>query len=222
VPFRVEPRRDRKLNRLVKAAVFRRLRRGEMLTQTDAETRQVYLVRTGYLRLVGRAPRAARERTVAVVGPWELFWEDGMQGGPPRYRCQAGEATSVQALQVHDVRLVLKSSEQTLDALLEGMTADLELARRLAAGGLEPDAPQRLAIVLADLADRWGEPLGKGMLIPQRLTHQVLADLAGAHRSTVTTILNDWLYRGVLSSPPRGIHVAQPERLARLAGKPER
>jgi hypothetical protein len=31
-----------------------------------------------------------------------------------------------------------------------------------------------------------------------RLTHQLLADLTVINRSTVTTILNDWLYRKAL------------------------
>jgi CRP-like cAMP-binding protein len=116
---------------------------------------------------------------------------------------------------------VLKSTELTFEALLEGVRRDLALARRLTPSGMEPDASQRLAMVLEDLAARWGKTAGKGTLIPQKLTHQVLADLSGAHRSTVTTILNDWLYQGLLGSTRRGIEIAQPERLARLAGRPE-
>jgi CRP/FNR family cyclic AMP-dependent transcriptional regulator len=219
VPLRVEPRRDRKLNRLVKTAEVRRLPRGEPLFEPGGTDKSVYLVRTGYLRIVQPGSGRARERTVAVVGPWELLWEEGMRSGPRRYRCVSGESSSVQALDSHAVALVLKSTEQTFEALLDGIARELELSRRLATGGLGPEAAQRLAMVLVDLARRWGEPLGKGTLVRQRVTHQVLADLAGAHRSTVTTVLNDWLYRGVLAAVPRGIHVAQPDRLARVANE---
>jgi CRP-like cAMP-binding protein len=221
VPLRVEPRRDRKLNRLVKVAEVRRMRRGESIGEAGDQSSHVYLVRSGYFRLVERTGRGGEERTAAVAGPWELLWEEGMRPGPRRYRCLAGEPSSVQALDPHEVRLVLKSTEQTFDALLDGVRRDLELARRLTVGGAAPAASQRLAMVVADLAARWGQPAGKGTLIPQRLTHRVLADLAGAHRSTVTTILNDWLYQGVLASARRGILIAQPERLARLTGRPE-
>src|SRR5688572_22538178 len=113
VPLRVEPRRDRKLNRLVKAAELRRLHRGESLFEPAEAGKLVYLVRTGYLQIVQPAAGRARERTVAVVGPWELLWEDGMRLGPRRYRCVSGEPSSVQALDGHAVALVLKSTEQT-------------------------------------------------------------------------------------------------------------
>jgi len=47
------------------------------------------------------------------------------------------------------------------------------------------------------------------MRLSERFTHQVLADLAGAHRATVTTLLNDWLYRGILATGEGGRLVLQ-------------
>jgi hypothetical protein len=47
----------------------------------------------------------------------------------------------------------------------------------------------------------------------------VLADLAGTHRATVTTLLNDWLYDGVLATTSGGCLVLQrPGDLWSLAG----
>jgi hypothetical protein len=34
--------------------------------------------------------------------------------------------------------------------------------------------------------------------LSEKLTHQARADLAGAHRPTATTLLNDALYEGIL------------------------
>ena len=48
---------------------------------------------------------------------------------------------------------------------------------------------------------------------------QVLADLAGAHRATVTTLLNDWLYEGILASTPdHRLTLRRPGDLWVLAG----
>jgi hypothetical protein len=70
-----------------------------------------------------------------------------------------------------------------------------------------------------DLADRCGEPAGRGIHLTQRFTHQTLADLAGAHRATVTTMLNEWLYEGVLGADDGGrLLVLQPTELWTLAG----
>ena len=54
----------------------------------------------------------------------------------------------------------------------------------------------------------------KGIRIPLRLPHRVLADLAGCHRSTVTTILNDWIYEGILTQKDGRFLILDPESLA--------
>lgn len=44
--------------------------------------------------------------------------------------------------------------------------------------------------------------------LPPALTHALLGDLAGLHRSTVTTILNEWIYEGRLEQRGRCLRVA--------------
>jgi len=49
----------------------------------------------------------------------------------------------------------------------------------------------------------------------------VLADLAGAHRATATTLINDWLYDGVIGTKPNGcfqLLKPKPQELWALAG----
>jgi CRP/FNR family transcriptional regulator, cyclic AMP receptor protein len=220
VPLRVEPRRDRKLNRLIKAADLRRLRRGEVLFEAGESASEVFLVQTGYIRLVA-CGQGSREHTVAVGGPWELIGEEGMEDGRRRYSAVAGESASYRALDGTAFFHSVKSTEQTLAALLDGMLRDLDAARRLTAGAGGPSAIRRIGLVLLELGDRWGEPLGNGVVVPQRVTHQLLADLAGTHRSTVTTTLNDWLYQGILKTAQRGIHLAKPDKLQRLTVSPD-
>ena len=73
--------------------------------------------------------------------------------------------------------------------------------------------------MLLDLGRRCGEPAGRGYRLSERLTHQILADLAGAHRATVTTLLNDWIYEGVLATDRSGrLVLARPTGLWAHAG----
>jgi CRP/FNR family cyclic AMP-dependent transcriptional regulator len=220
VPLRVQPRRDRKLNRLIKAADVKQIRRGETLFEAGEAAHEVYLVQSGYIRLV-ECGSAARVHTVAVGGPWEVIGEEAMEEGLRRYSAVAGETASYRALDGPAFLHVIKSTEQTLSAFLDGLFKDLETARRLTYGAGGPSATGRIALVLLELGRRWGEPRdGGGVLVSQRVTHQLLADLAGTHRSTVTTTLNDWLYRGILKNADRGIHLAKPEKLQGLATLP--
>ena len=221
MPLRVQPRRDRKLNRLIKAAEVKQLRRGETLFEAGDAARDVFLVESGYIRLVESCTNVHREHTVAVGGPWEVIGEEAMDEGRRRYTAVAGETAYYRALNGPSFLHVIKSTEQTLWAFLEGIFRDLDTARRLTYGAAGPSANGRIALVVLELAGRWGEPRdGGGVLVSQRVTHQILADLAGTHRSTVTTTLNDWLYRGILKNADRGIHVAKPDKLQSLAASP--
>jgi CRP-like cAMP-binding protein len=54
---------------------------------------------------------------------------------------------------------------------------------------------------------------GEEIQVAIPLTHQLLADLSHSHRSTVTTILNDWIYAGILVEGEVGIRILEPGQL---------
>ena len=209
MPLRVDPVRDRKLYRLIKATLARTIRKGEVLFRRGDSSGGVFLVREGYvsLRLAGST---GSDRTVAVVGTAELFGEEGMVPGALRpYTAVAGEQGSVLPLDGPAVRAILRTSQHTLTAYLEVKERDLHRVRSAIAGSPGPTARERLAGVILDLAERLGEPVGHDLRIPHWFTHRELADLAGAHRSTVTTALNDWIWQGVLATRGRFLVVVR-------------
>jgi len=208
MPFHLLPARDRKLFRLVKKAETVRLVKGRSLYVAGDPARDVFLVRTGFMRLVlPGMERGRAERTVAVALPWEMFGDEAFTEGHRRYGAVAGSTCTVHPLPKAAVLAGLKTAKNSLDAYLEGQEQELHRLRHAQGGSRGPSAAQRLAEVLIDLGRRCGEPTGRSIHLSEKLTHQVMADLAGAHRATVTTLLNDWLYDGVLG-------VAQGNRLA--------
>jgi CRP/FNR family transcriptional regulator, cyclic AMP receptor protein len=56
----------------------------------------------------------------------------------------------------------------------------------------------RLRMLFWHLADRWGRVASSGIIVPLRLTHTVLADLAAARRPTVTLALSELAKCGVV------------------------
>jgi CRP-like cAMP-binding protein len=220
VSFRLEPPRDRKIFRLVKKAETVPLPKGRALYAPGDAARDVFLVRTGFVRLVlpGMQP-GLPERTVGVALPWELFGVEAFTEGRRRYGALAGATCTVHPLPKGAVLTGLKTAKSSLDAYMEGVERELHRLRHAQGGSHGPSAAQRLAEVLLDLGARCGEPVGRGIHLTQRFTHQVLADLAGAHRATTTTLLNDWLYDGVLGTGPDGcLALQRPPDLWVLAG----
>ncbi len=220
MPFHLHPPRDRKLFRLVKQAETVRIVKGRSLYGPGDPASEVYLVRRGVMRLVlPGMKKGERERTVAVAMPWEVFGDEAFTEGHRRYGAIAGSTCEVQPLPQKAVLSGLKTAKLSLDAYLEGQEQELYRLRHAQGGSNGPDVAQRLAEVLLDLSVRAGEPDGRGIQLTERLTHQILADLAGAHRATVTTLLNDWIYDGILASTDdHRLELRRPGDLWILAG----
>jgi CRP/FNR family cyclic AMP-dependent transcriptional regulator len=71
----------------------------------------------------------------------------------------------------------------------------------------------RLARVLLQLSEKYGEEVPAGTLITVRLTHEDLANLIGTSRETVTTQLNKFTRMGLVKRRARRLIVTK-SRLA--------
>lgn len=223
MPLRVIPRRDRSLNRVVKAATAQSLRRGEVLFEAGDSADAVVLVKEGHLCLLAAGEGRENGRVVAVVGPWEIAGEDALvPNSRRRYAALAGQAAVVQHLDAGRFIRVLTSSRVTREAFLGAVEGDLALARHLTQATGGPRVAARVATVLLDLFTRMGREGEWGWSLPIRITHQTLADLAGAHRSTVTTLLNEWIYQGLVEERARVMILPLRSDLASLDGILER
>src|SRR4051794_13412678 len=90
-----------------------------------------------------------------------------------------------------------------------------------------PRVDARVQALFWHLADRWGRVTLDGVVVPVRLTHEMIGRLVGAHRPSVTTALSElgrigrisrtpqgWLLRG---DPPSATAVASPPVAPRRA-----
>lgn len=83
-----------------------------------------------------------------------------------------------------------------------------------------PRVDERLHVLLWHLADRWGKVTTDGVVLPLRLSHELLGALIGAQRPTVTLALRGLSDRGhvvrrsdrswLLLEPPEALHVNDP------------
>ena len=62
----------------------------------------------------------------------------------------------------------------------------------------------RLHLLLWHIAGRWGRVRSDGVVVPLRLTHNVLAELVAARRPTVTSALSELSRRGLVHSVTEG------------------
>ena len=91
VQARIAEIRDRVVDVAVKKAGTVHIVKGRCLYVAGDPARDVFLVRTGFMRLVlpGMEPGGA-ERTVGVALPWEVFGDEAFTEGHRRYGAVAG------------------------------------------------------------------------------------------------------------------------------------
>jgi CRP/FNR family cyclic AMP-dependent transcriptional regulator len=78
----------------------------------------------------------------------------------------------------------------------------------------------RLLVLFWHLADRWGRVTPNGVVIPLKLTHQVLGRIVGAQRPSVTTALKSLTDRGAVSRGTDGtwvLHGEPPDEYRRIS-----
>jgi hypothetical protein len=67
-----------------------------------------------------------------------------------------------------------------------------------------PRVDLRLLVLLWHLAERWGRVAPDGVVVPIRLTHELLAALVAARRPSVTTALTGMARRGLVTRRETG------------------
>lgn len=159
----------------------------------------VYYVVSGYMKLVA-TDRDGHGLIRAILHDGDFF---GVLSGQPRqrvehaavckgpvrlYRCEAAQFSALLATQPEMVRY-----------LLANLSSRLASAQRQTEVLLHHSAASRLALMLHQLAGRHGGHCRHGHEIDIRLTQQELADLIGASRPVVSTILNDLRQRRIVS-----------------------
>lgn len=171
-----------------------------------------------------RQVRVGTREAAELIGPGEVLRpldaDDGLQAPVPYATswCVVQEAELV----VLDARFaqvagrwpsILATVFARMASRARSNTVLLAIAQL---GGLE----LRLLALLWHLADRFGHVERDGVVIPLRLTHEVLARLAGAQRPSVTTASNALKRAGLARRGPGGswvLHGEPPLELATAA-----
>ena len=142
-----------------------------------------------------------------LVGRGDVLhpWNDLREGAPVQasVRWKVLEPTTVAILDHRFIRSAGPYPEVIAALVLRAVARSHALAVSLAiscARGLET----RLSMLLWHLADRWGRVGPEGVSVPLVLTHQMLGELVGATRPSVSTALKELERKGLVSRRPGG------------------
>ena len=145
--------------------------------------------------LLARSVHVAGQRRSELVGPGDVIrpWDSGDEE-IARLRADIAwtvlEPARLGDLDTTFARAVCRAPEVLSVLLLRTIRRSQRMALQLAIGDLRR-VDERLLAMFAHLGDRWGRVTPDGIHVPLRLTHELIGQLIGAQRPTVTTALGD-------------------------------
>ena len=185
---------ERDLETLAEVARQTTAERGEIIVNQGSKGESLYVVVSGQIR-VYLSDETGKEVILGLEGPGAIFGEISVLDGQLR-------SASVAAMKRTEL---LKIEGQAFRQLLQ-TNARLALAVIAALAGMIrklTDATQGLALqsayrrLVTRLQERAVEENGQ-TVIPERLTHQLLADMIGCSREMVSRIMSDLAKGGYL------------------------
>ena len=173
--------------------------------------RLVYLVKTGKIR-IARATADAKEITVAILGPGDLFGEEVMFSEAVRSTfATALEDALLCTARASDLYALLNRQPVLAVNVAKYLSEQRDDAMAIAEDFAYLRVPQRLGKLLERLAAEHGTVEDDGTSIDVRLTHADIASLIGSSRETVSTLMTQLVREG---------HIAMRGHRIVLAGKP--
>jgi len=143
----------------------------------------MYIITAGRVK-VGSATKNS-DNLFAILGPSEVFGELALLDPGPR-TCTATTITAVQAATMSGAVLQawMRQEPQAAEQMLRVLARRLRRTTIMLCDQAFNDGPGRLAAVLLDLANRFGESDNGTLRIDHQLNQNELAQLAGSTRET--------------------------------------
>lgn len=146
-------------------------------------------------------------QTVELLGPGDVLspgeWADGFRAVPMESEWRAHEAGALAVLDRRWHERLARWPEIHLALLDRTLERSSSAVLRLALFRT-PNLAERLRLLLWQLAGRWGRVEPRGVVLPLRLSHETLAELACAQRESVSRALAELVRCGLLARRPEG------------------
>jgi CRP/FNR family transcriptional regulator, global nitrogen regulator len=205
----------------------RRFAAKDMIFAPGDPDNQLYFLLEGTVRLY-KIYGEYKEATVALLQDGGVFGELSLEECP--WQTVFAEAlTDARVIRVRKSILaeVVKRHPELATKLFFSFSERLRQSEEVIDSLLEREVSARLATLLSNLGNRFGETNGSGAVLNMRLTHQDLANMIVSTREAVSKVMSEFQREGLIEvrdrriaitpSLKRIIHVTDADALERLA-----
>ncbi len=194
---------------------------GQVIYRAGQSSEKIYLLRSGRVRLLDAAGHAFAVH--AILKPGDLFGDvfESRGAGPSAHpdsdeQAESSGPSEVWSIETRDFRALLEARPSLAVEVVRALGERVRSLQARLVGLTRKSVPARLAQTVLSLATSSGGFEGRARAL-HGVTQQDLADLVGASRSFVSTLINQLKRDGVLASQGRALLVKDEAALLRLA-----
>lgn len=185
----------------------------EIIFLPGESSRQVYLLKTGRVK-ISRVSEEGREVTLALLQPGEIFGEiEILEGSARDTVAEAMEESQLCVIQKEQFLSLIRKRPELSFRLTKLIGLRLRRIESRVEDLVFRDVPSRLAHLLIQLSEEYGNPIQDGILLSIKITHQEMANLIGSIRETVSATLGEFKKEGLITFEGRKIIILRPELL---------
>ncbi len=191
--------RDDQTNELAKALVPRRFNPGQVIFHLGDPGGLLYLISKGKVK-ISHTTAEGQEVVLAILGPGDFFGELALLDDSPRSATAVAlEVTETLTLHREEFMRYLSDNPEFALHVLKTLARHIRRLNTQLADIFFLDLPGRLARVLINLADQYGQKTQNGTVIGLSLTQTDLAEMTGATRVSINKALgrfrrNEWIH----------------------------
>ena len=195
----------------------RKFGRGEMIFTPGDPDEQLYFLRSGTVR-VYKTYGDYKEATVALLKDGGIFGKlDLAENGTQDDFAEASTEAQVASVRKPAVAWLVKRRPDLALSLFSAMSERMKQSDTLIVTLLHREVSSRLAALLSNLGDRFGQRNGQETLIDVRLTHMELANMIASTREAVSKAMTELQREGLIEVRNRQIFILDHQALERRA-----
>ena len=204
------------LRDLDKTGITRKLEKGDYIFRSGESAGGVYFLKTGKVK-VSHIASSGKEVILWFCFGGDIFGlAESLQCGEREVNAFACDQSEILSIPQDKFNSFLFENPQVMFLLLQVMTSRLRCLSETLANVAGEQVNRRFARLLFWMCTRYGRSEGEGMVMNVQLTHQEIADMIGATRQTVTSLMNDFRREGVLKIHDHVIHIVDKHKLCNL------
>lgn len=174
--------------------------KGEFIYLQKEQTNAVYLIVSGKVKILSYAENG-RETLKHILAKGDLFGETGLleEDQYKDFAIAFSENTRIYKYSVDEFQHLIKKDPEFAIKVYKIISTRLkQLEKRINLLCIK-DTKTRLLEFILDHCQTYGIHVNAHIEIENHFTHQDIADLIGTTRQTVTSLLNDWKRKNLLS-----------------------